>query len=230
MFNKKLLIACTCITAYVPLCLANDANMCVDIKGKKCKTFNSVNICNYLNVGGNLTVGGTGTFGGAVTASSFSTPTMGLLFNGLRNWAVFSNQEAVGNGGTVLFADASSANTAGITNTAGSITLPVGGIFLVMYTVRFSIAAATASGLALAQLQQTVGGTPTDISFAVINTFDETAAGTAISSQVSGYALITTTSTSNNVINLIIGLDTGFTLPLATGTDANAQITILQMN
>ena len=53
---------------------------------------------------------------------------------------LFSNQAAVADAATVPF-DATPvfSNSTGITNAAGDITLPVGGAFLVMYTIRVEI-------------------------------------------------------------------------------------------
>ena len=65
----------------------------------------------------------------------------------------------------------------------------------------------------------------------MINSADLLPVGTDVETQISGYAIVTTTSTSNNQINLLITLSTSaFTVPAALDTDANAQITILQLN
>lgn len=184
----------------------------------KCKKFNSLTVCN------------------SVTAKSFITPE-GPLFNGLRNWAVLTNQAAVGDGDNVLWAATPAGNISpGITvdPATGIITLPTSGIFLVQYSVQFDKTPFNGSSVGIAQLQQTVAGTPTDLTQATIQGIgatDTVAAATPLSSEeVTGYALITTTSTLNNVINLVISFSNGITFPFSTSDVANAQMTILQLN
>ena len=184
----------------------------------KCKKFNSLTVCN------------------SVTAKSFITPE-GPLFNGLRNWAVFTNQAAVTTGNNVFWAATPAANiSSGITfdNTTGAITLPTSGIFLVQYSVQFDKTPFNGSSVGIAQLQQTVAGTPTDLTQATIQGIGATDTATAVtpvsSEEVTGYALITTTSTLNNVINLVISFSGGITFPFSTSDVANAQMTILQLN
>lgn len=182
----------------------------------KCKKFNSLTVCN------------------SVTANSFVTPS-GPLFNGLRNWAVFTNQAEVLDGANILWAATPAANiSSGITfdNTTGAITLPTSGIFLVQYSVNFGKTASDITDVGIAQLQQTVAGAPTNVSQATINSAFVTDPGEtlAISEEITGYALITTTSTLNNVINLQITLTANMELGTATGSDANAQMIILQLN
>jgi hypothetical protein len=179
----------------------------------KCKKFNSLTVCN------------------SVTAKSFITPE-GPLFNGLRNWAVLANQAEVLDGANVFWAATPAANiSSGITvnNTTGDITLPTSGIFLVQYSVRFTATPDDSADGAGAQLRQ--GGVA--VSQATINNTSISYSGTdlTVTPELTGYALITTTSSANNVINLLIGfLTSNITLPAAVGPDANAQMTILQLN
>lgn len=233
MFKKNLLLLCALTAAYAPVAKAEDA----DVKGKckKCCNCASLNVSGGGSIAGALSVGsltssGAITAGSTVSATSFVTPS-GALFNGLRSYAVFSNQSDVLTGETVPFAATPAFSNSGITNTAGNITLPVSGVFLVMYTVRFGIAAG-ANGVGVAQLQQGNGTTFTAITQpAVTDTLDTLPAGTDITSQVSGYAIVTTTSTTNNQINLLLSFSTDFSVSPATApVDANAQITILQLN
>lgn len=234
MFKKNLLLLCALTAAYAPVAKAED----VDVKGKckKCCNCASLNVSGGGTIAGALSVGsltssGAITAGSTVSATSFVTPS-GALFNGLRNYAVFSNQAPVLNGTEVPFDEPSTFNSSAITdNGSGNITLPVGGIFLVMYTVRVAVAASS-TGTATVQLQQGNGTTFAAITQpAVINTTDTLPAATAIQVQVSGYALVATTSTSNNQINLEVSLSSGgLTVPAVGGTDANAQLTILQLN
>lgn len=192
-----------------------------DVKScKKCKVIKKcLNVC------------------GAVTASSFITPS-GALFNGLRNYAVLSNQSVLVTGQTVPFAATTAGNfSTGITNAAGLITLPATGVFLVQYSVRVSLDAtdATALEVATAQLQQGTALVQAPIGRAAI-TSNTTSIGTIetnniFQTQISGYALVTATSAANNVISLVVTFDDGYSIPPATaGTDANAQMTILQLN
>ncbi len=183
----------------------------------KCKKFNSLTVCN------------------SVTANSFITPS-GPLFNGLRNWAVLTNQAAVNNTDNVLWAATPDANiSSGITrNVDGTITLPTSGIFLVFYSVQFQFNGTTDPGndaSGTAALQQG----STDLNQVTIDTatINNNGASNAllISLEVTGYALISTASPSSNTINLNISLGGPVTLPdLTAGTSANAQMVILQLN
>jgi hypothetical protein len=191
---------------------------------------------NLLTVTGNEIVGGNVAVNGSVIASSYLTPT-GPLFTGLRNYAVLSNQVAVFDGDNIPWTPASVGNTsAGITvDGAGFITLPTSGLFLVQYTVRLTRSPVNGTNGAIVQLQQTVAGVPTNITQASINS------NTSIDGvdnlepesqpQITGYALINVTSATNNVLNLAINLNgSNISIPAASGIDANAQLTILQIN
>jgi len=226
MFKKNLLLACTTLISCAPL-FAED-----EVTRGGCKKFNSVRVCN------NLTVGGSETVSGSVTAGSFILSSGDTLFNGLRNWAVFSNDGAITGPGTetILWDGAPAFTPKGISNNVGEITLPTTGTFLVMYTIRLTIAGTTALETAIAHLRQSTvagGGGMTNITQAAItnNSNNLPADVLELQTQLSGYALITTTSTVNNVIDLTINLPAaGITIPVATTPDANAQLTILQLN
>lgn len=191
-------------------------------------------------IGGNLVVNGGETVGGdlvvagSVTANNYLTPAGPLSFYGIRNYAVLSNDAAVGSGQNILWAATPATNfSAGITNVAGSIILPVG-IFLVQYSVRFTVTPFAGSSTGTAQLQQTVAGVPTNITQpAIINNaeIDGITDGFPSSERlVTGYAFIMVTSAANNALNMVITVGTNITLPLATAPDANSQMVILQLN
>ncbi|GEM_PF-2050657 len=199
------------------------------IKGRKCKTLKNVLVCNNLNVGGNENIAG------SITASSFITPS-GLL-NGISNFAVFSNQTAITTGDIVLWASTpASSLSSGISFNAstGQITLPTSGLFLVQYSIKFNSTPFDGSSSVVAQLQQTLAGVPTNITQAAItsNTAVDmlTDSGPEFQRMITGYALLNVTSTNNNVIDLVVTLGTNATIPAATGTDANAQLVVLQLN
>jgi hypothetical protein len=221
MFKKNLFLICA-LTA-VSVAITADTfheDEIVDVtKGKKkcCR-------CCSLRVTNNVTVGG------SVTANNFINATTGLpVITGARNYAVFSNNSDVDPdtivpfGSTPLFP-----NTTGITNNAGVITLPVGGVFAVTYAVRFTL---SGSGAGVAQLQQGAGATFANIPPAINNTGGGTD-DSGLLLQATGFALIAATSTANNQIRLLINfLDAGITLPAsAVPSDANAQIMITQLN
>jgi hypothetical protein len=232
MFKKNLLLLCALTAAYAPMAVADDV---ADVKGKckKCCNCASLNVTGNSSLGGSLSVAGAITAGGSVTANSFITPS-GALFNGLRNYAVLSNGSLITAGSTDALVPWSTtlpaSVSAGITNAAGVITLPTGGIFLVMYTVRVAIAAG-AAGSAAAQLQQTTASVFGNIAQSAIVFNDDTlAAGTDIDTQISGYAIITTTAATNNQLQLLVSLTADFSVPATSNPDANAQLTILQLN
>lgn len=185
----------------------------------KCKTFSSLRVC------------------GCVTAECFKTPT-GRLFNGLRNYGVLSNTAAVTTGNRVLWLANGSGSvlSSGISvNTSnGYITLPTSGLFLVQYTARFNKVANQNQSVGTVRLQQstTVGGAPANITAPAIisTTVTDTASAIVDQTQVTGFALIAVTSSANNVIALGVTLANGMSIPLATSPDANAQLTILQLN
>jgi len=218
---KKLLIILACTNTFLR------ADRETEFKSNKCKTFQNLQVCNALNVAGNETVVG------SVTANSFINSS-GLLVNGLRSYAVLSNQTEITSGSNVLWAATPAGNlSSNITfdPTTGLITLPTSGLFLVKYSVRIDLGLTSPSSII--QLQQTVAGTPTNISQPAI-THDiedgETAPAPHTQSQLTGYALIAVTSTANNIINLVVTLNPDSdVIPATTGTDANAQIAILQL-
>lgn len=223
MFTKKTLL----VSVSMLLCsqlLASEVNNVMDededaTRRAKCGKFSSLIVCN------------------SVTANSFVTPS-GPLFNGLRNYAVLSNQATIPSGDNALWAATPAGNiSAGISvnNLTGAITLPESGIFLVQYSVRFTYDPNdTVISVASAHLQQTVAGAPTNITQPAITSTTATEVvateGTDSEVEVTGYALITTTSALNNVINLVVTYTNNFSLLTATLIDANAQMTILQLN
>jgi hypothetical protein len=64
---------------------------------------------------------------------------------------------------------------------------------------------------------------------AVILHSEVLSAGLVTQSQITGYAIVTTTSTANNQIELEALLSTNYTIPTAGAPDANANMTILQL-
>jgi hypothetical protein len=191
----------------------------------KCKTFNRVKVCKSLTVGG------------SVRACSFITPE-GPLVPGILNYAVLSNQAAVTSGNNVLWASTSNSNVSSdisINTTTGAVTLPTSGLFLVTYTVRINRTPFASTDIFTVQLQQTVAGVPTNISQAAVTSSAATDGITdpvpVSQAQVTGYALINVTSAANNALNLLITIDQpgSITIPATSGTDANAQMVILQI-
>lgn len=162
---------------------------------------------------------------------------------GIRNYAVLANQSAVTTGEIIPWTSstisagavppAASAGDPISVDVLGNITLPIG-VFLVEYTVRINKTPFDGTSTAVAQLQQTVSGVPTNIAQPAITTntsIDGITAGVPESqTQITGVAIITVTSTSNNVIDLLVTLSGGDTIPAATGTDANAELVIIQLN
>ena len=118
---------------------------------------------------------------------------------------------------------------------SGLITLPTSGIFLVQYTVRFDKSPFNGTSTAVVQLQQTVAGVLANVTQPTVTNNNSndgvTAAQPASQVQVSGYALITTTSSTNNTLALGVTITgSNLSVPAASGIDANAQFTILQLN
>jgi hypothetical protein len=220
MFKKNLFLLCALTSVSAPIAAdSSHEEDTVDVAKGNCKKFNNIRVCNN------------GLFGGSVTAQSFITSN-GPLFNGLRNWAVFSNNAEIAGNGTVPFsATPLFNNTAGITNAGGIITLPVPGIFAVIYTVRVT-ATPPLVGDFVATLQQGAGAIFDILNQPAINTVtDALTAGNSVQNQLTGYAIITTTDTTNNQIELVVLFDTGYTIPAAEAVgDANAQIAIFQLN
>lgn len=155
----------------------------------------------------------------------------------LCNYAVLSNQAAVTDDSNVLWLENNPDNifTSGISvdTSTGNITLPRHGVFLVTYTVRITRTPFDGTSVATAQLQQTSGGIPTNISQPAVTNYTQIDGVTntvpQTDSQIVGFAIITTDGSLNNVINLRVFLDTNLTVPSTSGTDANAQLTIVQL-
>lgn len=169
-----------------------------------------------------------------IIANSFATPAG--PFVGIGNYGVLTNQATVVSGNNILWAATPAGNlSAGIVvNTStGNITLPTTGLFLVEYTVRFTRAPYEGTSTAIAQLQQTIAGTPTNITQSAITQNVAVDGLTFAIPQsnplVTGWALIRVTSTANNVINLQLSYGGNDTFPVASGVDANAQMMILQL-
>lgn len=211
-----------------------------ETKGSKCKTLQNLNICNKLAVGGNETILG------SITANSFTNP-MGKLFSGFRNYAVLSNQAAVSqstSGNTILWNSTTNNNLSSeisVNSTTGLITLPTSGTFFIEYSVRYNRLPPLPTGSPntdtfVAQLQQTVAGVPTNITQPAITSSsytDNVYADLGVplfQPQITGYALITVSSAANNAIDLVVTFSGNDTMPAAIGTDANAEMVILQLN
>ena len=152
------------------------------------------------------------------------------------NYAVLSNQAAVTSGENIPWSPASSTVSSRISvDGLGNITLPKKGLFLVQYTVRLTKSPFNGTATATVQLQQTVSGTPTNISEAAVTTNTSidglTNPQPESQTQLTGYALVNVTSTRNNVINLAVSItpSSNISIPQASGTDANAQLVILQL-
>jgi len=154
---------------------------------------------------------------------------------GLRNYAVVSNQVAVTTGENIPWSPASGTISSGITvDGAGNITFSKVGLYLVQYTVRLQKSPFNGTSTAVVQLQQTVSGTPENITQAAItnNVSNDglTAAQPESQTQITGFAIVNVTSSSNNVINLAVTITgSNLAIPAASGMDANAQLTILQI-
>jgi hypothetical protein len=233
MFKKNFLLLCALTAVYAPVAIAEECfrdDEIVDVtKGKKCCKCCSLTVTRNASIGGNLTVGG------SVTAASFILASGDTLFNGLRNWAVFSNTstQAGGTSAIIPFGGTPLFNNKGITNAAGVITLPNPGIFLVLYTVKIEWAEDDTE-TAFATLQQTVTGAGSQVDIgqpAIISSTQTTVVGEVLQTQITGWAIVTTTSTANNQIDLFLNTPTGTSLPAPVITgDANAEIAIIQLN
>lgn len=153
---------------------------------------------------------------------------------GVYNFALFTNQAAVTTGENIPWSDSNVNNSQDIiVDVAGNVTLPRTGVFLVQYTVRINKTPFNGTSSAVVQLQQTVDDVATNITQSAITTnlaVDELTASVPESqTQITGFALIDTHGRHNNVINLNVTLGTNLTIPAATGTDANAELLILQL-
>lgn len=201
----------------------------------------NLSVGQHLNVVNDVVVGGNSVINGTVTASEFITPS-GPLFGGLRNYAVLAHQDFISpldafNAYTFVWPSNLINISSGISvDNAGNITLPIQGLFLVQYTVKISLSPFNSVRSAVIQLQQTVAGTPTNIDQSAITTNSSTAdTDSSIDpqreTQITGYALISTSSNQNNVLSLTVTLaGNNIKIPLATGLDANAQLMIMQIN
>lgn len=150
-------------------------------------------------------------------------------------YAVLSNQAAVTTGGAVLWAasDPTSISSGIVLNSGtGTVTLPRG-TFLVQYTVRFTRAPFDGTATATAQLQQTAAGVLANIGQpAIVNDTATDGITDAIPSTpilITGNAIINVTSSSNDMIALFVVPADNNAPTVATGTDANAQLTIHQL-
>jgi hypothetical protein len=229
--NKKFLTLLSC-TSLLLQASPQDAD-----RGSCCPT----NTFQNLVVANNITAGSE-TVRGAVTAASFVLSSGDTLFNGLRNWAVLTNDAAVTSADNVLWAATVplTGNTSpGISfNPAtGIITLPTSpsgtGLFLIQYTVRFTAGASETAAKGTAQLFQGPAAGPVTVPItqpAIVSSTETTVAATSTQPQVTGFALVRASSALNNGIALNITLANGMTLPVATSPDANAEMTILQLN
>jgi hypothetical protein len=80
-----------------------------------------------------------------------------------------------------------------------------------------------------------VAGTFTNINESTITSntsIDGISVGIPLSqTQISGYALVNVTTSTNNVIGLAVSITpiSNLSIPAASGTDANAQLAILQL-
>ena len=183
--------------------------------GKCCKSGSSTRSCSSP-------------YGGS---SSSSTSSIGL------GYAVLSNQDPIVTGSSnVNWAATPAANLIGgisLDSTTGVVTLPPGK-FLVQYSVRFTRTPWDSPVTATAQLQQTVNGVATNISQpAIVNVsandgIQETIPLTP--HMITGTAIVTVNSDLNNALTLVVSTAPNLTLPTATGTDANAQLTILPLS
>jgi len=188
-----------------------------ETKGCKCKKFKCINVC------------------GTAYANSFITPA-GALFNGFRNYALLTNQAPITTT-TFIGWDATPvgnlSNGITVNNLTGTITLPPSGIFLVQYSVRFTLDTSVAEdSAATIQLFQT-GAVMDQIAIQNNTTIITTAESTNIfQTQITGYGLVTVASPTNRGISLGAIFDNGYTIPGITlpSTDANAQMIILQLN
>ena len=236
MFKKHFLI--TLLFAGACLRAADIVGEDAEFKSSGCKKFKNLNVCNALNVGGNETVTG------SVTAASFATP-LGTLVSGFRNYAVLTNQAAIAesvSGETVLWGATAAGDLSAdisVDTSTGAITLPTSGTFFIEYSVRldrYPPNGDPGTSLAIAQLQQTIAGTSTDISQPAITNnldVDEITSGQTVPAserQITGYALIQVTSAANKVLDLVVTVTNNASVPATSGTDANAQMLILQIN
>lgn len=156
------------------------------------------------------------------------------------HYAVFSSQAEVLTGNNFLWNAGSQSIPEQIyVDNNGFITLPYLGNYLIQYTVRINKTPFDGTATATVQLQQTFDGVPTNIGIPAITsntTVDGVTAGVPSSqTQITGYALIHTSSESenafDNVINLVATLsNSSVTIPATSGLDANAQITIIQLH
>jgi hypothetical protein len=171
--------------------------------------------------GGRGRGGGRGGHGGSKHHHSFST--------------VLVNQAAVTNGDNVLWAETPNQNlVSGISiDNLGNVTLP-NGKYLIASKVRLTRTPFDGTSVATIQLQQTLGGTATNVNQPTINTDTAvdgiTDAVPQRSAFLSSSAVITVTDSTNNVINLLVSLgDAAVTIPSTSGADANAELVIQKL-
>jgi hypothetical protein len=238
MFKKNLFLFCALTIAYAPITADTFHEDDTVAKGsnKKCCSCCSLTVKNNAAIGGNLAVRGSEAVGGnlavagSVAAASFITASGGPLLN----WAVFSNTSAVAP--DTLFpwaATPATSITAGITNNAGIITLPIGGTFLVAYTARVTATGPIVPGN-VANVALFQGSTGSGFNFinqlAVVTLEDVLIDADVIQSPITGCAIITTTSTADNQIELMAFYAGEYAINAAVFSgDANANMAILQL-
>jgi hypothetical protein len=238
MFKKNLFLICALSAACAPIAASEPDTFhedeIVDVtKGKKkCCRCCSLTVTNNATIGGNLTVNGSEVVRGSVTAARFISPSGGPLLN----WAVFSNQTAVTVDGAPFpwAATPATSVTAGITNNAGIITLPIGGTFFVTYTVRITATGPIDpdnSAIVLLEQGSTSGsfdviGQPAVVALTDVIIDD----GEIIQSQITAQAIVITTSAADNQFKLVSFLPDNYSIDAAiSSADANATMTIQQL-
>jgi len=154
---------------------------------------------------------------------------------GIRNYAVLSNQAAVTDGEKIVWSSSSNVATPHVVlHDSGDISLLIPGEYLVQYTVRLTKTPFSGTATVVTQLQQTVSGVSSNISQSAVTTNSAidgiTDSGPSSQTQITGFAVISTTSSLDNTINLTVAI-TGenLTIPVTTDLDANAQLMILQL-
>lgn len=153
--------------------------------------------------------------------------------NRLAHYAVLANQAPVSDG-NIPWAPQISTISKGINvNSSGFITLKPG-LYLIEYTVRLTKSPFDGTATATVLLQQTVSYSSTNIAQSAITTNTSvdgvSSCEPTSQTQITGYALIKVTKLSNNTINLVVSISgDNLSIPAASGTDANAEMVILQL-
>lgn len=156
--------------------------------------------------------------------------------NRLANYAVLSNQVAVSDGENIPWSPSATTISEGISvDGLGRIRLPHPGLYLIEYTVRLTKSPFEGTATATVQLQQTISpNNPVNITQSTVtsNTSVDGLSNDVPESQtqITGYALINVSKSSNSVINLAVSITGGnLAIPATSGIDANAQMVILQL-